>query len=76
MADLAEIWVPEPQINSMNNGINFTRGHMGQIPVIRCFIQKIIIFLSHFFQGIDRWNLFLKAFQTHLDLRKTKKPLF
>ena len=40
MADLAEIWVPEPQNNAKNNGTNFTRGHMGQIPVIRCFVQK------------------------------------
>jgi len=37
MTDLADIWVPEPQNNSKNNGTNFTRGHMGQIPVIRCF---------------------------------------
>jgi len=41
MTYLAEIWVPEPQNNSKNNGTNFTRGHMDQIPVIRCFIQKI-----------------------------------
>jgi len=40
MTDLAEIWVPEPQNNSKNNGTNVTRGHMGQIPVIRCFVQK------------------------------------
>ena len=40
MADLAEIWVPESQNNSKKNGTNFTRGHMGQIPVIRCFAQK------------------------------------
>ena len=40
MADLAEIWVPEPQNNSKNNGTNLSRGHMGQIPVIRCFVQK------------------------------------
>jgi len=41
MTDLAEIWVPEPQNNSTNNGTNFTRGHMGQIPGIRCLVQKI-----------------------------------
>ena len=40
MIDLAEIWVPEPQNNSKNNGTNFTRGHMGQIPVIRCLVQN------------------------------------
>jgi len=40
MTDLAEIWVPEPQNNSKNNSTNFTRGHMGQIPVIRWFVQK------------------------------------
>ena len=46
MTDLAEIWVPEPQNNSKNNGTNFTRGHMGQIPVIRCFVQKFFL-LAH-----------------------------
>jgi len=40
MTHLAEIRVPEPQNNSKNSGTNFTRGHMGQIPVIRCFVQK------------------------------------
>ena len=40
MAHLAEIRVPEPQNNSKNNTTNFTRGHMGQISVIRCFVQK------------------------------------
>jgi len=42
MTDLAEIWVPEPQNNPKNNGtgINFTRGHTGQIPVIRCLVQN------------------------------------
>ena len=40
MTDSAEIWVPVPQNNSKNNGNNFTRGHMGQIPVIRCFVQN------------------------------------
>jgi len=44
MTDLAEIWVPEPQNNSKNNGTNITRGHMGQIPVIQCFV--------HFFFGM------------------------
>jgi len=38
MTHLAEIRVPEPQNNSKNNGTNFTRGHMGQIEVIRCFV--------------------------------------
>jgi len=40
MTDLAEIWVPEPQNKSKNNGTNFTRGHMCQIPVIRCLVQN------------------------------------
>ena len=42
MTDLADIWEPEPQNNSncKNNGTNFTRGHMGKIPVIRCFVQN------------------------------------
>jgi len=40
MTDLAEIWVPEPQNNSKNNSTNFSRGRMGQIPEIRCFVQK------------------------------------
>jgi len=40
MTDLDEIWVPASQNNSKNNGTNFTRGHMDQIPVIRCFVQK------------------------------------
>ena len=40
MTHLAEIRVPESQNNSKNNGTNFTRGHMGQIKVIRCFAQK------------------------------------
>jgi len=40
MTHLTEIWVPEPQNNSMNYGANFTRGHMGQIKVIRCFVQN------------------------------------
>jgi len=40
MTDLAEIRVPEPQNNSKNNGTNFTRGNMGQIPVIRCLVQN------------------------------------
>jgi len=30
----------EPQNNSKNSGTNFTRDHMGQIPVIRCFVQN------------------------------------
>ena len=37
---MAEIRVPEPQNNSKNNGTNFTRGHMGQIIVIRCLVQN------------------------------------
>jgi len=40
MTDLSEIWAPVPQNNSKNNGTNFTRGHMGPIPVIRCFAQN------------------------------------
>jgi len=40
MTHLAEIRVEEPQNNSKNNSTNFTRGHMGQIKVIRCFVQK------------------------------------
>jgi len=40
MAHLAEIRVPEPHNNYKNNITNFTRGHLGQIPVIRCFVQK------------------------------------
>jgi len=40
MTDLAEIWVTEPQNNSKNNGTNFTRGHIGQISAIRCFVQN------------------------------------
>ena len=43
MTHLAEIWAPEPQNNSKNNGTNFTRGHMGQIKVIRCFVQKFFM---------------------------------
>ena len=43
MKDLAEIWVPEPQNNSKNNGTNFTRDHMGQIPVIRCLANFFFI---------------------------------
>ena len=39
MTHLAEIWAPEPQNNSKSNDTNFTRGHMGQIKVIRCFVQ-------------------------------------
>ena len=41
MTRLAEIWAQEPQNNSENNGTNFTRGHMAQIKVIQCFVQKI-----------------------------------
>jgi len=44
MTHLAEIRVPEPQNNSKNNTTNITRGHMGQIPVIRCFVQKFYLF--------------------------------
>jgi len=40
MIHLAEIRVPEAQNNSKNNSTNFTRGHMGQIPVIGCFVKK------------------------------------
>jgi len=40
MTHLTEIWAPEPQNSSKNNGTNFTRGHMGQIKVIRCFVQN------------------------------------
>jgi len=40
MTHLAEIRVPEPQNNSKNNSTDFTRGHVSQIPVIRCFVQK------------------------------------
>ena len=50
MTDLAEIWVPEPENNSKNNGANFTRGHMGQIPVIRCFVQKIFLWEKQFLE--------------------------
>ena len=39
MTHLAEIRVPELRNNSKNNGTNFTRGHMGQIKVIQCFVQ-------------------------------------
>jgi len=39
MTHLAEIWAAEPQNNSKNNYTNFTRGRVGQIPVIRCFVQ-------------------------------------
>jgi len=39
MTQMAEIRVPEPQNYSKNNGTNFTRGHLGQIKVIRCFVQ-------------------------------------
>jgi len=35
MTHLAEIRIPEPQNHSKNSSTNFTRGHMGQIPVIR-----------------------------------------
>jgi len=40
MTHLAEIRIPEPPNNSKNTSTNFTPGHMGQIPVIRCFVQK------------------------------------
>jgi len=40
MNHLAEIRVPEPQNNSKNNGTNLTRGDMGHIKVIRCFVQN------------------------------------
>ena len=40
MTHLAENRVPEPKNNSKNDGTNFTRGHMGQIKVIRCFVQN------------------------------------
>jgi len=40
MTHFAEIRVPEPQNNSKNNSTNFKRGHMGQIKVIRCFVQN------------------------------------
>jgi len=43
MTDLAEIRVPEPQNDSKNISTNFNRGHMGQIPVIRFFVQKIYV---------------------------------
>jgi len=43
MTHLAEIRVPEPQNNSKNNGTKFTRGHMGQIKVIRCFVQNFYV---------------------------------
>jgi len=43
MTHLAEIWVPEPQNNSKNNGTNFTWGHMGPIPVIRCFVHFFLL---------------------------------
>ena len=40
MTHFAEIRIPEPPNHSKNNSTNTTRGHMGQIPVIRCFVQK------------------------------------
>ena len=43
MTHMAEIRAPEPQNNSKNNGTNFTRGHMGQIKVIRCFVQNFFM---------------------------------
>jgi len=43
MTYLSEIRVTEPQNNSKNNSTNFTRGHMGQIPVIRCFVLEFYI---------------------------------
>jgi len=41
MTHLAEIRAPEPQNYSKNNGTHFTRGHMGQIKVIRCLAQNV-----------------------------------
>ena len=49
MTHLAEIRVPEPQNNSKKNGTNFTRGHMGQIKVIRCFVQNFYMVAYVFF---------------------------
>ena len=40
MTHLAEIWIPEPPCHARNNSTNLTRGRMGQIPVIRCFIVQ------------------------------------
>jgi len=54
MTHLAEIRVPEPQNYSENNGTNFTRGHMGQIKVIRCFVHFFLfcvcvyLIISHY----------------------------
>jgi len=53
MTDLAEIWVPEPQNDSKNNGTNFTRGPMGQIPVIRCFVQKFYMVVFFFIFNVN-----------------------
>jgi len=41
MTHLAEIRVSESQNNSQNNSTNITRGRMGQIPVIRCFVSSV-----------------------------------
>ena len=38
---LAEIRVAEPQNNVKNNSTNYTRGRMGQMIVIRCFVQNV-----------------------------------
>jgi len=40
MTHLAEIRIPEPPNHSKNKSTNLTRGHMGQIRVIRCFVPK------------------------------------
>jgi len=53
MIHLAEIRVPEPQNNSKNNSTNYTRGHMGQIPVIRCFVQKFYVVAYVTKAGLD-----------------------
>jgi len=49
LTHLAEIQVAEPQNNPKNNGTNFNQGHMGQIPVIRCFVHNFFQFSFFYF---------------------------
>jgi len=67
MTHLAEIWVPETQNNYKNNSTNFTRGHMGRIPVIRCFVQK-----CYMVAYVTKASFNLKK-RKHIETKKPKK---
>jgi len=65
MTDLAEIWVPEPQNNSKNNGTNFTGVIWVKFQlsdVLSNFFGFVLFFLNVIFGAAKVFGLFNKIF--------------